>query len=132
MKAAALPAYAELDCLSNFSFLQGASHPEELVERAAELGYEALALCDECSLAGVVRAWTEAKKQSLKLIIGSRLKINGMEIIILARNKKVYGDLSELITLASRRSEKGTYRSEERRVGKQCVCTCKSRGYALN
>src|SRR3546814_19372935 len=101
MKAAALPAYAELDCLSNFSFLQGASHPEELVERAAELGYEALALCDECSLAGVVRAWIEAKKQSLKLIIGSRFKINGMEIIILARNQKGYGDLSEQIGRAS-------------------------------
>ncbi|HWK70209.1 MAG TPA: error-prone DNA polymerase [Burkholderiaceae bacterium] len=110
MKAAVLPDYAELDCLSNFSFLQGASHPEELVERAAELGYEALALCDECSLAGVVRAWTEAKKQSIKLIIGSRFKLDGMEIIVLARNKKGYGDLSELITLARRRSEKGRYR----------------------
>ncbi|MGB3288939.1 MAG: error-prone DNA polymerase [Burkholderiaceae bacterium] len=110
MKAVVLPDYAELDCLSNFSFLQGASHPEELVERAAELGYEALALCDECSLAGVVRAWTETKQQSIKLIIGSRFKVDGMEIIILARNKKGYGDLSELITLARRRSEKGRYR----------------------
>lgn len=51
-----LPAYAELHCISNFSFLRGASHPEELVDRARELGYAALALTDECSLAGVVRA----------------------------------------------------------------------------
>ncbi len=110
MKAALLPDYAELDCLSNFSFLKGASHPEELVERAAQLGYEALALSDECSLAGVVRAWTEAQRQSIKLIIGSRFKLDGMEVIILARNKTGYGDLSELITLARRRSEKGQYR----------------------
>src|SRR3546814_4787544 len=99
MKAAARPAYAELDCLSNFSFLQGASHPEELVERAAELGYEALALCDECSLAGVVRAWTEAKKQSLKLIIGSRFKINGMEIIIL-RSEEHTSELQSLMRIS--------------------------------
>lgn len=101
--------YAELDCLSNFSFLKGASHPEELVERAAELGYEALALADECSLAGVVRAHVEAKKLGLKLIVGSRFVLDGMEIIVLARNKQGYGDLSELITLARRRSGKGQY-----------------------
>src|SRR3546814_16860994 len=103
------PAYAELDCISNFSFLQGASHPEELVQRAAQLGYEALALSDECSLAGVVRAWTEAKKQHIKLIIGSRFKLDGMHIIILARNLNGYGHLSELITLARRSCDKGQY-----------------------
>lgn len=104
-----LAEYAELDCISNFSFLKGAAHPEALVARAAHLGYQALALSDECSLAGVVRAHTEAKKQQLKLIIGSRFLIEGMEIIVLARNKKGYGDLSEFITLARRRSEKGQY-----------------------
>src|SRR5690606_26078808 len=102
-------AYAELDCISNFSFLHGASHPEELVKRAAELGYEALALSDECSLAGVVRAWTEAQEHQIKLIIGSRFLINGMNIIILARNLNGYGNLSELITLARRSSKKGQY-----------------------
>ncbi|WP_459572587.1 PHP domain-containing protein, partial [Cupriavidus sp. 8B] len=56
-----LPDYAELHCLSNFSFLDGASSAEELVERAVELGYSALAITDECSLAGIVRAHTEAK-----------------------------------------------------------------------
>ena len=55
-----LPGYAELHCLSNFSFLRGASHAEELVVRAAELGYSALAITDECSLAGIVRAWQAA------------------------------------------------------------------------
>ncbi|TEA71870.1 error-prone DNA polymerase [Allopusillimonas ginsengisoli] len=101
--------YAELDCLSNFSFLQGASHPEQLVERAARLGYQALALCDECSLAGVVRAHTEAARLGLKLIIGSRFRLDSTYLIILARNEKGYGDLSELITLARRRSAKGHY-----------------------
>src|SRR5690606_26780526 len=101
--------YAELDCVSNFSFLTGASHPEELVARAAKLGYQALALSDECSLAGVVRAWSEAKQHAIKLIIGSRFKIGAIEIILLARNLNGYGNLSELITLARRRSEKGQY-----------------------
>lgn len=101
--------YAELDCISNFSFLQGASHPEQLVERAVELGYQALALSDECSLAGVVRAHVQAKESGLKLIIGSRFRLDDMHLIILARNIKGYGDLSELITLARRRSAKGCY-----------------------
>ena len=61
-----LPPYAELHCLSNFSFLRGASHPEELVERAQALGYAALALTDECSLAGVVRAHLAAKDAGLQ------------------------------------------------------------------
>ncbi len=65
-----LPAYAELFCLTNFSFLHGASHAEELVERAIKLGYSALAITDECSLAGVVRAHGEAKQAGLKLLIG--------------------------------------------------------------
>ena len=66
-----LPAYAELHCLSNFSFLRGASHPEELVERARTSGYAALALTDECSVAGAVRAHLAAKELGLKLIVAS-------------------------------------------------------------
>jgi len=66
----------ELHCRSNFSFLTGASHPEELVARAAQLGYAAIAITDECSVAGVVRAHEEAKRQAeggsaIKLLIGS-------------------------------------------------------------
>jgi error-prone DNA polymerase len=71
-----LPAYAELHCLSNFSFQRGASHPEELVARAAHLGYTALAITDECSLAGVVRARAEAQRHaSLSLIVGSEFRL---------------------------------------------------------
>ena len=65
--------YAELHCLSNFSFLRGASHPQELVRTAAELGYAGLALTDECSVAGIVRAHTAAKELPLKLVIGTEL-----------------------------------------------------------
>jgi error-prone DNA polymerase len=71
-----LPAYAELGCMTNFTFLRGASHAEELVERAAELGYAALAITDECSLAGVVRAHTEARAHKLPLIVGSYFELS--------------------------------------------------------
>ena len=70
-----LPQYAELHCLSNFTFQRGASRPEELVERATALGYEALAITDECSMAGVVRAHTEAKEKGLHLLIGTEIKV---------------------------------------------------------
>jgi error-prone DNA polymerase len=110
-----LPAYAELFCLSNFSFLQGASHAEELVARAVQLGYAALALTDECSLAGVVRAHAEAKKANLPLIIGAHFHLeeaNGLpalSLLLLAQNRNGYGNLSELITLGRTRSQKGSY-----------------------
>jgi error-prone DNA polymerase len=70
-----LPAYAELHCLTNFSFLRGASHPEELVARAAALGYAALAVTDECSVAGIVRAHLAAKEHGLKLLVGTELAL---------------------------------------------------------
>jgi error-prone DNA polymerase len=111
----ALPAYAELQCTSNFTFLRGASHPEEMVARAAKLGYSALAITDECTLAGVVRAHVEAKKQGIHLIIGSQVQLtpaDGREpfsLILLAMNREGYGNLSELITIARTRTTKGTY-----------------------
>jgi len=81
-------AYAELHCISNFSFLRGASHPEELVARAREEGYAALAITDECSLAGVVRAHIEAKKCGLKLIIGSEFRLDdGLRLVLLATDR---------------------------------------------
>ena len=70
-----LPDYAELFCLTNFSFLQGASHAEELAERAVKLGYSALAITDECSLAGVVRAHGVAKKNGLPLLVGAHFHL---------------------------------------------------------
>ena len=75
-----LLAYAELYSLSNFSFLRAASFPEELVEQAHELGYSALALCDECSLSGIVRAHVAAKQRGLKLLIGSVLELSLIHI----------------------------------------------------
>ena len=105
-----LPAYAELHCLTNFTFLRGASHPEELAERAAELGYAALAITDECSLAGVVRAHIAAKEHNLKLIIGAEFKLaGGPKLVLLATDRDAYGNLSQLITAARRRSKKGSY-----------------------
>ena len=103
--------YAELHCLSNFTFLRGASHPEELVSRAAELGYAALAITDECSLAGVVRAHIEAKKAKLQLVIGSEFKLDdGLHLVLLATNRSSYGNLSALITRGRCNSAKGSYR----------------------
>ncbi|AVC42956.1 error-prone DNA polymerase [Achromobacter ruhlandii] len=113
---AGLPGYAELQCQSNFSFLQGASHPEELAARAAELGYAALAITDECSLAGVVRAHVEAKTQKLPLIIGATFRLRAgpeaapLDLTLLAQTREGYGNLSELITLARTRAPKGEYR----------------------
>ena len=105
-----LPAYAELHCISNFTFQRGASHPEELVERAAQLGYAALAITDECSLAGVVRAHVAAKAVGLKLIIGSEIRlIDGPRCILLATDRDSYGNLSTLITRGRRAAQKGAY-----------------------
>jgi DNA polymerase III alpha subunit len=107
----ALPAYSELHCLTNFTFLRGASHAEALVERAQALGYGALAITDECSLPGVVRAHMAAKAQGLKLIIGTEVQIeNGPKLVLLATNRQSYGHISALITRARGRAVKGSYR----------------------
>ena len=105
-----VPGYAELHCISNFTFLRGASHPEELAARAAKLGYAALAITDECSVAGVVRAHVAAKEVGLKLIVGSEFRLeDGMRLTLLAQSLTGYGELCELITLGRRRSPKGEY-----------------------
>ena len=97
---APLPGYAELHCLSNFSFQRGASHPKELVARAAQLGYQALALTDECSVAGVVRAWEAAKECGLHLIVGSEFVWGDLRLVALARDAQGWGNLCEFITAA--------------------------------
>jgi error-prone DNA polymerase len=123
------PSYAELHCLTNFTFLRGASHPEELVERAAQLGYSALAITDECSLAGIVRAHVAAKEHGLKLIVGAEFCIREqksqtedretrttkrepreLKLVLLAIDREGYGNLSELITRGRRQARKGEYR----------------------
>lgn len=102
--------YAHLFTTTNFTFLTGASHPGEYVERACELGYDALAITDECSLAGVVKAFVVAEELQVKLIIGSRFHLsNGMHLIAIAPSRTAYAELSGFITLARRRAEKGTY-----------------------
>ena len=116
----ALPAYAELQCLSNFSFLRGASHAEQLVARASQLGYSALAITDECSLAGVVRAHVEAKAVGMPFIVGSTFTLRNPDgtpavtFSALAMTREGYGNLSELITLGRMRSAKGNYRLSPR------------------
>ncbi len=129
-----LPAYAELHCLSNFSFLRGASHPAELMAQARHRGYGALAITDECSVAGVVQAWqvlrdmqgedvagqaraiAEGRTPPVlpaypKLIVGSEFRLEcGLRLVLLARGRDGYGNLCALITLARRRAEKGEYR----------------------
>ena len=107
-----IPPYAELRCLSNFSFLRGASRPEELVERAKVLDYAALALTDECSLAGIVRAHVAAKEQGLKLLVGSQFRVDcshPFTLVVIACNGNGYGNLCEFITRLRRASPKGSY-----------------------
>src|SRR4249920_3123042 len=117
-----LPGYAELHCRSNFSFLTGASHPGELVERAKALRYAALAITDECSLAGVVRAHVAARETGLHLIIGSEIQLSlpssvgggsarapHARLVLLAQTRRGYGNLSHWISVARRRAPKGHY-----------------------
>ncbi|ELX10212.1 DNA polymerase III alpha subunit DnaE [Janthinobacterium sp. HH01] len=113
--AQGLPAYAELFCLTNFSFLQGASSAEELVARAVQLDYAGLAITDECSLAGVVRAHAQAKAAGLPLLIGSHFHLKNpdgspaLSLIALAQDREGYGNLCELITIGRNRVAKGSY-----------------------
>ncbi len=103
--------YAELHCLSCYSFLHSASHPHELVEQAAALGYKALAITDECSLAGIVKAHVAAKELGLHLVVGSSLSLDeGFRLLALVPNRAAYSELSGLISMARRRSPKGEYR----------------------
>lgn len=102
--------YAELHCVSNFTFLRGASHPGELVYQAYNLGYSALALTDECSMAGIVRAHDAAKECQLKLIVGAEFRtIDDLHVVLLAPSQAAYAQICQLITLGRRRSAKGEY-----------------------
>jgi error-prone DNA polymerase len=110
--------YAELHCLSNFTFLRGASHAHELVDTAVRLGYKALAITDECSLAGVVRAHAAAKNTKLKLIIGAEFRLDdGLRFVLLAQNREGYGNLSDLVTRGRRNAKKGAYRLSRQDIG---------------
>ncbi|MBL8452140.1 MAG: PHP domain-containing protein, partial [Zoogloea sp.] len=111
------PAFAELYCRSNFSFLTGASHPEELVAQAMALGYAALAITDECSLAGVVRAHAQWRQQpdALQLLIGTSLQLaDGPRLVLIATDRPAYGRLSSLISKGRRAADKGAYHLQRR------------------
>ena len=104
-----MTAYAELQVTSNYSFLRGASHPDELMIQAAALGHRAIAITDRNSLAGVVRAHVAAKKAGIQLIVGTRLDLeDGPSLLCLPMDQAAYGRLSQLLTLGKRRVEKGS------------------------
>ncbi|MBN4666634.1 error-prone DNA polymerase [Pandoraea nosoerga] len=151
-----LPAYAELHCLSNFSFQRGASHPEELVARAAALGYAALAITDECSVAGVVRALAEAvQHKPMSLIVGSEFRLTPVHapdgatqaatpdteacspdldalgtvhLVALAQHREGYGNLSEMITLGRMRGPNRGYRLHARDFSEPAAAQAHLRG----
>ncbi len=100
--------YTELQVTTNFSFLRGASHPEELVEHAVKLGYSEIAITDRNSFAGIVRAHAAAKKYDIRIIVGCRLDLlDGLSLLAYPANIKAYSQLSNLLTLGNRRAEKG-------------------------
>ncbi|OUL98690.1 error-prone DNA polymerase [Variovorax sp. JS1663] len=116
-----LPAYAELHCLTHFSFQRGASHPAELVERACKLGYEALAITDECSVAGVVKAYEGLKeylekiappeRPRFRLLFGSEFRFERFRLVAIAHDLEGWGNLCEFITAArNTTAPKGEYR----------------------
>ncbi|MBN9408399.1 MAG: error-prone DNA polymerase [Burkholderiales bacterium] len=126
--AADLPRHAELHCISNFSFQRGASHPQELVWQAWDLGYDALAITDECSLAGVVRAWSGLKdyarlaeqlekhhpghryvRHDFRLVYGSEFDFGDGRLVALVRDMAGWSGLCEFISAARMHSEKGSY-----------------------
>ncbi|AXA68953.1 error-prone DNA polymerase [Pseudomonas oryzihabitans] len=105
------PGYAELHCLSNFSFQRGASSVDQLLERAKAMGYDALAITDECTLAGIVRAWQASEKHDVRLIVGAEFQVaQGPKLVLLVEDLQGYQQLCRLITLARRRADKGSYR----------------------
>src|SRR6516162_8386760 len=103
-----MSAYAELAVTTNFSFLRGASHPQELVARADELGLPAIGIADRNSFAGVVRAYDEAKKRKIKLLVGTRLvTTDGFEVLTYPTDRQAYGRLCQLLTNGNRKAKKG-------------------------
>ena len=100
--------YTELQVTTNFTFLRGASHPEELVEYAAALGYKEIAITDRNSFAGIVRGHVAAKKKGIRIIPGCRLDlINGLSLLAYPMNIKAYAQLCTLLTKGNLRTEKG-------------------------
>jgi error-prone DNA polymerase len=103
-----MTAYAELAVTTNFSFLRGASHPQEMVATADDLKLAAIGIADRNSFAGVVRAYDEAKKRNIKLIVGTRLvSVDGFEVLAYPTDRAAYGRLCRLLTVGNRKARKG-------------------------
>src|SRR5437588_5451459 len=103
-----MSSYAELAVTTNFSFLRGAAHPQEMVARADELGLTAIGIADRNSFAGVVRAYDEAKKRKIKLLVGTRLvTTDGFEVLAYPTDRAAYGRLCRLITAGNLKAKKG-------------------------
>jgi len=103
-----MSAYAELAVTTNFSFLRGAAHPEELVETADSLKFFAIGIADRNSFAGVVRAYDEARKRNIKLLVGTRLgTIDGFEVLAYPTDRAAYGRLCRLLTAGNLKAKKG-------------------------
>ncbi|MGA8076278.1 MAG: PHP domain-containing protein, partial [Xanthobacteraceae bacterium] len=106
-----MSAYAELAVTTNFSFLRGASHPQEMVAQADALGLTAIGIADRNSFAGVVRAYGEARNRSLKLLVGTRLvTVEGFEVLAYPTDRAAYGRLCRLITAGNLQAKKGECR----------------------
>lgn len=101
-------AYCELQVTSNFSFLRGASHPEELIEQAAEFGYPKIAITDISTMAGIVRAHSAARKHNTSIIPACRLELlDGPSLLAYPTNREAYGRLSAMLSEGNFRAEKG-------------------------
>lgn len=110
MHTSELMHYSELCCRTNFSFLQAASHPEDLVQQAQALGYQSIAITDECSLAGIAKAYSAARNLQFSLIVGSLFcTASGLNVIVIATSRIAYAHLSQLITRCRRHAPKGQY-----------------------
>ncbi|WP_379090629.1 PHP domain-containing protein [Pedobacter sp. UC225_65] len=100
--------YCELQITSNFSFLRGASHPEELIEQAAAFGYPKIAITDVNTMAGIVRAHSAARKHNIKIIPACRLDLlDGPSLLAYPTGKEAYCRLSALLSTGNLRAEKG-------------------------
>src|ERR1700686_2379029 len=100
--------YAELAVTTNFSFLRGAAHPREMVARADELGLAAIGIADRNTFAGVVRAYDEARKRNIKLLVGTRLvTADGFEVLTYPTDRPAYGRLCRLLTAGNLEAKKG-------------------------
>src|SRR3954454_10293892 len=100
--------YTESQITTNFSFLRGASHPEELIEQAAIYGYREIAITDRNTLAGIVRAYAAAKAKGIRIITGCRLDLlDGISLLAYPTNKEAYEQLCALLTRGNMRTEKG-------------------------